>query len=421
MKTVRRDNAWWITMWFVLALAPCAAVFGATVDKPPPEAELITVFWREKCTHCKKESEFLTRLQTQRPSLRVQWRNIAAPENRKLYDRIATRYKLSRVTPITVIGRKFVVGYLGEESTGQQIIRLLDQERGKGTIDELRPDDSEKRASAELLGGCPVDEEDTACDETSQDDVTEYVVSLPLMGAVDLAELALPVLAVVLGTADGFNPCAMWALVAFLTALAQVGSLVKMIQFAGLFVLAQGLMYMLILNSWLLAFDFVGADEIVTPLIGIVATAAGAFFLWKGIRGRELTCEVTNPEHRTQTVSRFKALAQKSMTPAVFFGILALALSINVIEFACSVGIPQTFTKILDLNAASVVARQALIGLYVAFYMLDDLVVFGLAIWGIEKLGLTSRYARWSNLVGGTVMAALGIMLLVAPERMHFV
>jgi hypothetical protein len=130
---------------------------------------------------------------------------------------------------------------------------------------------------------------------------------------------------------------------------------------------------------------------------------------------------VTDLEHRAQTVSRFKALAQKSMTPAVFIGILALAFSINVIEFACSVGIPQSFTKILDLNSVSLPGRELLIGLYVVFYMLDDLLVFGLAIWSIEKLGLTGRYARWSNLIGGTVMAALGIALLVAPERLHFI
>jgi hypothetical protein len=109
------------------------------------------------------------------------------------------------------------------------------------------------------------------------------------------------------------------------------------------------------------------------------------------------------------------------MTPAVLLGILALALSINVIEFACSVGIPQTFTKILDLNSVSLPRRELLIGLYVVFYMLDDLLVFGLAIWSIEKLGLTGHYARWSNLIGGTVMAVLGITLLVAPERLHFI
>jgi hypothetical protein len=271
------------------------------------------------------------------------------------------------------------------------------------------------------LGACPVDEEVAACEESAEDEAVEYIVTVPLVGPIDLANLALPVLAVVLGTADGFNPCAMWALVAFLTALAQVGSLVKMIQFAGVFVIAQGLMYVVILNSWLLAFDFIGADEIVTPLIGVVATAAGAFFLWKGIRSKELTCEVTNLEHRAHTVSRFKELARKSMTPAVLLGILALALSINVIEFACSVGIPQTFTKILDLNSVSLPRRELLIGLYVVFYMLDDLLVFGLAIWSIEKLGLTGRYARWSNLIGGTVMAVLGITLLVAPERLHFI
>jgi hypothetical protein len=38
-------------------------------------------------------------------------------------------------------------------------------------------------------------------------------VSLLVVGEVSLAEFSLPGFAVVLGLADGFNPCAMWALV----------------------------------------------------------------------------------------------------------------------------------------------------------------------------------------------------------------
>jgi hypothetical protein len=67
-----------------LAFAPLGSVFAELGDDAKPNSELITVFWREGCAHCKKEREFLTKLQKQRPSLHLEWHDIGREENRKL-------------------------------------------------------------------------------------------------------------------------------------------------------------------------------------------------------------------------------------------------------------------------------------------------------------------------------------------------
>lgn len=94
---------------------------------------------------------------------------------------------------------------------------------------------------------------------------------------------------------------------------------------------------------------------------------------------------------------------------------------VNVVELACSIGIPLTYTKTLEINAMGAGKRLLIMGVYILGYMVDDLVVFGLAIWGADRLGLTTAcYTRWSNLLGGITMLGLGVLMLLKPGCLRF-
>ena len=109
------------------------------------------------------------------------------------------------------------------------------------------------------------------------------------------------------------------------------------------------------------------------------------------------------------------------MTIITALGILGLALSVNIIEFACSVGIPQTFTKILDINYLSWAGKQLYNAIYIFMYMVDDLIIFGIALYSFDRIGLTThKYTRASHLIGGTIMVILGLILLVDPTLLVF-
>ncbi len=389
-------------------LLPARDVLAATPPKGNGELPIVSVLWREGCPHCIREKEFLAGLQRERPGLQVHLYDVAQPEGRRLFETLTSRYGLPRVTPITLIGRRVLVGFSGEETTGADIHRLLATEPSGLSLPRVLSEPAPQGAACPATGPC----------EAARPDGLGYV-EVPFLGRQEAAGLALPLLATLMGFIDGFNPCAMWVLVAFLAALLQAGSLRRMVQFAGIFILAEGLMYLAILNSWAWAFDFVRADRIVTPLIGVLAIAGGLFFLyeWSTFSG---ACPVAGPERRARTLSRLDALSRGRLTPLAVLGILGLAFSVNVVEFACSLGVPQAFTKVLDLNRVGLLERQGLMGLYILFYMLDDLAVFGLAIWGAGRLGLTERYARATNLVGGLFMVGLGALLLAVPGALRF-
>ena len=190
-----------------------------------------------------------------------------------------------------------------------------------------------------------------------------------------------------------------------------------MFRVAGLFILAEAVMYFFILNAWIYAWDFVGLDKWVTPLVGIVGIIGGIFFIRNYLKkGDTLECEVTDFEQRAKISKKIKDIANKPFTLLTALAIIGLALSVNVIEFACSVGIPQTYTKILQINEVPFWTRQFYTFIYIIGYMIDDIIVFGFALMSVNKLQLTTKYSKWVNLFGGILMIILGLIMLIKPS-----
>ncbi len=378
------------------------------------EVATVHVFKREDCTYCKEESKFLTQLANQRSDFKIEWHDIVKSEDdRGIYQQITTLKQVPRITPITVIGDTLIQGFNSPETTGERIIAAVERtnEVGDITLEEFL-------ATKATIEG----EENAGCDSGDVCKVdNEFTYKLPLVGVVDLQSYSLGALSIVLGAVDGFNPCAMWVLITFLLILLQIGDRKKMIVIAGVFILGEAIMYGMILNVWYVAWDFVGLDQIVTPLVGALAIAGGVYFLYKYKKNRDaLTCDVTDLETQGKIQEKITNIASAPLTIAAFFGIIGIAFSVNVIEFACSVGIPQAFTKILELNHLTFFETQWYTLLYILFYMIDDVIVFALAIWGFDKIHSAQKYSQFSLLAGGVLMIILGGLLAFAPSYLTF-
>jgi cytochrome c biogenesis protein CcdA len=375
----------------------------------------IEVFEREDCGHCQDEKAFLNQLQKQRGDLILVFHDISEPIHKEHFIQLTELEGMPKVTPITIIDSIVLQGFDTAETTGKRIEQIIEATKGKEqlTFEEFIAAGGSKEIFAEV-GTC--EEGDLECLIEPE----EYLVNIPFVGPVDVAKYSLPTLSLVLGFVDGFNPCAMWVLVLFLTILLEVGSRRRMFEMAGLFIFAEGVMYYLILNVWMTAWDFVGLDRIITPIVGLVAVGAGFYFLYNFYKA-DTTCKVGDLDSKRKTTERIKQYATVPLTFPVVLGILGLAFSVNIIEFACSVGIPQTFTKVLDLNYLSFASKQFYNFLYILMYMVDDIVIFGLALYSFDKIGLTTaKYTRFSHFLGGILMVLLGLILLTKPTLLVF-
>jgi len=363
----------------------------------------IIVFVREGCTACAKEEIFLEKLRGQ--YFQISLLDIG---NQKIFDKfseVTNEYNVPKVTPITLVGGEVLVGFEGENTTGEKIKTLADEKYN--SVDLYLNNSLEVEENSDVCtinGNCG-----TAITADSLEKIT-----LPVFGEIDVKNFSLFSLASVLGFIDGFNPCAMWVLIAFLIALSQVGSKSRMMAVAGLFIIAESIMYFLILNVWYHTWNFIKLDWLILPIVGLVSLAGGIYFLYKFKKNNgQLVCDVSSLEHQKKTTEKIKDIVSSPLSIVGAFVIIGLAFSVNIIEFACSIGLPQTFTKILEINNVNFFFQQFYIGVYTLFYMVDDFIVFALAIFGYQKFyQFGAKYSNLALLIGGIILIILGVLML---------
>jgi len=402
-----------IIFFGLLLLSP----FSANAVNTPLGTVRVEVFEREDCGHCREEKAFLNNLSKEHGDIVLVYHDIFKKDHKKHFNQLTELENIPKVTPITIIDGVILQGFDSAETTGKKIEALINGAKGgpQYTFQEFIDAGGSKHVES-TGSACNIEGETIECGVQS----VNHLITIPFVGPVDVSEYSLPILSVVLGFVDGFNPCAMWVLVMFLTILSEAGSRRKMFQIAGIFILAEAIMYYLILNVWMTTWDFVGMDRVITPIVGLIAAGAGSYFLYLFYK-KDTTCKVGSLESKRKTSEKIRNYATRPLTIAAAFGILFLAFSVNIIEFACSVGIPQTFTKILDLSYLNWINKQFYNALYILMYMIDDIIIFGIALYSFEKIGLTThKYTRASHFIGGLIMIILGLILLIKPTLLIF-
>ena len=422
----RKDfNAWIEKSRFFALMIMLFSIFwisqiGYSAGNSQAKKVKIEYFGRKDCKNCANLEKFLKELSTKRDDFEyVEHKIDESKEEKVFFDETTSKLKLVKGTPIIYIDGHIIQGFNTADTTGKEIENLINSGKTKDKILTLK-EYVESGQTGNVSSNGAVCTGDTVCEVPglTKGAENQVLVNIPIINkTVDLTNYSLFTMSLILGTIDGFNPCAMWVLVLFLTALIAVGNKVKMFRVAGLFILAEAVMYFFILNAWIYAWDFVGLDKWVTPLVGIVGIIGGIFFIRNYLKkGDTLECEVTDFEQRAKISKKIKDIANKPFTLLTALAIIGLALSVNVIEFACSVGIPQTYTKILQINEVPFWTRQFYTFIYIIGYMIDDIIVFGFALMSVNKLQLTTKYSKWVNLFGGILMIILGLIMLIKPS-----
>ena len=102
------------------------------------------------------------------------------------------------------------------------------------------------------------------------------------------------------------------------------------------------------------------------------------------------------------------------------FGVIGLAISVNLVELACSAGLPIVFSELLVINHVSGFMKLFYTLIYIVFFLIDDLIVFFIAMFTMKITGLSSKYNKYSHLLGGLIMFIVGLLLFLKPEWLMF-
>ncbi|MBU0767087.1 hypothetical protein KKF55_04915 [Patescibacteria group bacterium] len=370
----------------------------------------IVVFVSKDCPHCKDLKEY-AKLQ----EWEIEYHEITEVETQKLFAKLQERaLGLNQGVPTTIINQNVIQGYKSHETTGQLMNFLLkrcqDSNEGCQPFNEFLESDIHVE----------VQSSEGICEDGCEVDLDKYVFDLPILGKVDLTLMSLPALSVLLGFLDGFNPCAMWVLITLLTLLISTKDMKKVWVIGGTFLFVSGAVYYFFIAAWLNAFLLIGYNLWVQKIIGIVAIGGGGFYFYEAFGKNPNECQVTNMSQRQKTIAKMKEVMKISAWPAMIIGVAILAFSVNLIELVCTAGLPAVFTQILAFNDVSIIARYSYMALYILLYMIDDFMIFAIAVYTLHATGLTSKYARFTLVFGGFLMYALGILLIFAPEALTF-
>lgn len=379
--------------YLVIALAILGVVLltvgpGST-DEITVEGFEVHFFYLPTCDHCEEQFPFNDQLEEAYPSINLIYHDASQAEDHALLYRFISGAGLDHASfPVTAFGGLVFNGWESEGTTGIQIKEALE---------------------ACLTGNCP---------ESIEEEPVEQV-TVPIIGEIILSDYSLPTLAIILGLADGFNPCAMWVLVYLISLVVTLNDKRRIWLLVGSFVFASGVLYFLFMTAWLNAFLLIGYSTIMTTVIGLVALGAGIlnvreFIITKGA----IVCEVVGPESRKSTMSRIERVILSPLSIATIAGIIGLAFVVNSIEFLCSAALPAVFTGVLAISDITTFQYYAYILLYVLFFMIDDLIIFGTAAFAVNST-LGDRYVKYSKPVGGTIMLVLGILLIFAPNLLR--
>ena len=245
------------------------------------------------------------------------------------------------------------------------------------------------------------------------------VFNLPFLGELDLNSFSLPVLTIIIGGLDGFNPCAMWVLLFLISLLLNMKNRRRMWILGSAFIIVSGTVYFLFLSAWLNVILFYGMVTWLRIVIAIVAIASGLYHLREYYLNRP-GCKVANDEKRQKVFGKLKEITQRQSFWVALSGIILLAVAVNLVELLCSAGLPAVYTSVLTMSVLPAWQYYLYLLLYIIIFMLDDLIIFFIAMKALRMVGISSKYSRWSSLIGGIIILALGILLIVRPEWLSF-
>ncbi|MBI3043836.1 MAG: hypothetical protein HYY78_13540 [Betaproteobacteria bacterium] len=420
-RRITTVGCWWSRAVPLVLNALLAALFFAlsavTAAAQPPERVDVYFFWGKGCPHCERETEFLKRLEAEEPRIRVHYLEVWNDRaNGDAFVEVAKRLALEDLAvPVTVVGDAAMVGYATDATSGAALKQRIAYCLTTGCPDTIGPI---VRAAGAGAGG--VSGPGPGPPGGGVQRIIPSVIAVPLLGEIRTTDLSLPVLTIVLGALDGFNPCAMWVLVFLIGLLLGMQDRFRMWVLGTAFIAGSALVYFLFMAAWLNFLLFIGAVVWVRAAVGLVALGGGFYYLREYFRNPDAACKVTAPEGRRRVFESLRKLATESRFWLALSGIFALAFAVNLVELICSAGIPAVYTQVLALSNLPAWQYYAYLSLYILVFMLDDLIVFVVAMRTLQVTGVTTRYTRFSHLAGGGVLLAIGALLLLRPEWLMF-
>lgn len=390
----------------VLALAMTLMLVGGSTgaaEQPSTAASTATstaelvLFWGDGCPHCAAEKEWLETAAQHYPLLQITMYEVWYDEaNQRLLEGMAARmgFEASGV-PVTIVGDRYWIGW----------------------SESLRP---EVEAAIEAELAASRNKADTGPPTTAAPPAgTQRTVDVPLVGQVEVGSDSLMLSTIVIGFVDGVNPCSLWVMSVLLAIIVRTGSRRRVVAIGSTFLVVTALMYAIYIAGIYSAFTFVRHLGTIQVGVAVVAGIFGVVSVKDYFAFRKGLSFTIKDSAKPGLYQRMRAVAgERALLPALGATVL-LAVGVSLLETPCTAGFPVLWAGLLRANDVSTPAAAGLFVLYLVPFLIDELVIFAVAVTTLRATKLQERHGRVLKLVAGTMMLALAATVLVRPEAMN--
>jgi glutaredoxin len=399
-RRVARPVAWWFCAAVALVLALLAgggqagAVAVPVIGGPAGSGSddvVLELFHGEGCPHCAAERDWLGQLAAAHPDLRIELYEVWNDEaNRALLAERAKGlgFEASGV-PVTIVGDLVWVGF------SQPIAAEI-----------------EVAVAAALAASA-------SAPATPAPGSTTSAVDIPGVGSVDLSHSSLLVSTLLIGFADGINPCSLWVLAVLLAIVLHSGSRGRVLLVGSTFLGVTAGMYALYIVGMYSALDYAGQMTWIRVGVAAVALVFGVLQLKDGITpGVGPSLSISKGQRpRLYRAMRGVARSERGLLPTLA-GTATLAVGVSLLETPCTAGLPLLWTSMLADQQVPTGTAVSLFGAYMAVFLLDELLLFGAAVITMRARTLQAREGRVLKIVSGSLLVTLAVTMLAAPQAL---
>ena len=363
----------------------------------------INLFYSSTCPHCKAEKMFLDTLDD------VEVRRYEVSAYPSLTQEVMNNLNIKESSvPVTIIGSDYIIGYSDEIK--DDILDMIDAYSKKDYCDSV---------------DATIDEEDIKSCLKNNKGIYKKSENrkINFFGKTikfNAKSVSLPLISLLIGFIDGFNPCAMWVLIFLISMLFNMKDRKKMWILGITFLVSSALIYLVFMLGILTIATFIGT--IFKYIVAAIALIGGILNLnsFRKSLKKDVGCEVTDKKKRSKIIEKIKTIiAEKNLLIAIV-GIVLLAASVNLIELACSSALPSIFVGILKINNLNALQYGLYMFLYILMFMIDDIVIFIIAMTTLKITGISNKYTKYSHLIGGILMILIGILMIFKMEWLMF-
>ena len=369
-------------------------------------------FHGDGCPHCALEREYLDKLQEKYPNLKIERYEVWYDDyNANLLGKVQKALDSTRMgVPTNVIGNTILVGF--SDAQASKIERAIDYYYANEYEDVV----------SQIKAGTYKEENKKEDEFKKEEEKTdeELSIDVPIFGKKNLKKFSLTAAAALIGLIDGFNPCAMWVLLFLISILIGMKDRKRMWIIGLTFLLTSALFYMLIILSWITIAVKITTVIWIRNIIAIIAIIGAIVNLRSFIKTKDTGCDVVDESRRKKIFAKIRKFTGEKSLIIALLGVMGLAISVNFVELACSAGLPLVFSELLAINKVSNIMKFIYTLVYIFFFLVDDLIVFLIAMFTMKVTGISTKYNKYSHLIGGLIMLVVGILLILKPEWLMF-